>query len=405
MSEKCTQSCSSCGEDCNERKEEKIDFSEQPHELSHIKKVIGIVSGKGGVGKSLVTSMLAVTMNRRGYHSAILDADITGPSIPKAFGLKGRAEANEVGLFPVKTKTGIDVMSVNLLLENETDPVVWRGPIIANMVKQFWTDVIWDDVDYMFIDMPPGTGDVPLTVFQSIKIDGIVVVTSPQELVSMIVEKAVNMAKKMNIPIIGLVENMSYFKCPDCDKSYNIFGDSHLEKIAEEHGLEILAKLPIEPKIAAACDKGMIELFDGQWFDKTAEILEKDEISEGDNVKNKIKIAVASENEMVTEHFGHCETFNVFETENNQITKSEIIANPGHKPGYLPNFLNDIGVNVVVSGGMGSGAIDIFNEKGIEVIVGAKGLAKDVVEQYLKGALKSTGSVCHEHQHNDACGN
>jgi Mrp family chromosome partitioning ATPase len=275
MSENCNQSCSSCGEDCADRKEAKTDFSEQPHELSSIKKVIGVVSGKGGVGKSLVTSMLAVTMNRMGYHSAILDADVTGPSIPKAFGIKEKATGSELGLYPIKSKTGIDIMSINLLLENDTDPVVWRGPIIGNTVKQFWTDVIWSDVDFMFIDMPPGTGDVPLTVFQSIAVDSIIIVTSPQELVSMIVSKAVKMAEMMNIPILGLVENMSYFRCPDNDKDYKIFGDSHIEEIAEKHNLKVLAKLPIDPKISAACDKGMIELFDGNWLAPIADILEE----------------------------------------------------------------------------------------------------------------------------------
>ena len=276
MSEECKQSCSSCSESCTERKEQQsTDFTEKLHEMSSVKKVIGIVSGKGGVGKSLVTSMLAVSMNRMGYSTAILDADITGPSIPKTFGIKEKAQANELGLLPVKTKTGIDVMSINLLLEKDTDPVVWRGPIIAGTVKQFWTDVIWNDVDFMFIDMPPGTGDVPLTVFQSIPVDGIIVVTSPQELVSMIVSKAVKMAEMMNIPIIGLVENMSYFKCPDNDKDYQIFGESHIDEIANDHSLKVLAKLPIDPKIAAACDRGMIELFDGNWLDSLTKELEK----------------------------------------------------------------------------------------------------------------------------------
>jgi Mrp family chromosome partitioning ATPase/predicted Fe-Mo cluster-binding NifX family protein len=398
MSENCNQSCSSCLEDCADRKEQRIDFSEKPHEMSSIKKVIGVVSGKGGVGKSLVTSMLAVAMNRRGYHTAILDADVTGPSIPKAFGIREKAKGCEFGIFPVKTKTGIDIMSVNLLLENDTDPVVWRGPIIAGTVKQFWTDVIWSDVDYMFIDMPPGTGDVPLTVFQSIAVDGIIVVTSPQELVSMIVSKAVRMAEMMNIPIIGLVENMSYFRCPDNGKDYQIFGDSHIEEIADKYNLKVLAKLPIDPKISAACDKGIIELFDGDWLDPVAKILEQ---MEGRTVT---KIAVASENEMVTEHFGHCANFNVFEVQGNQIVKSESIPNPGHKPGFLPNFLNEMGVNVIISGGMGSGAIEIFNEKGIEVIIGASGNAKAAVQAYLQGSLKSTGSVCHDHQHHDKCG-
>jgi len=271
MSENCNQSCNTCSQSCSDRK---TDFSEKSHELSNIKKVIGIVSGKGGVGKSLVTSMLAVTMNRRGHNTAILDADITGPSIPKVFGIKEKASGSESGVIPVKSKTGIDIMSINLLLENDTDPVVWRGPVIANTVKQFWTDVIWGDVDYMFVDMPPGTGDVPLTVFQSLPVDGIIIVTSPQELVSMIVAKAFNMAKMMNIPILGVVENMSYFKCPDCDKEHKIFGDSHIEKIAQEHNVEVLAKLPIDPQIALSCDKGLIELFVGDYFDKVAEILE-----------------------------------------------------------------------------------------------------------------------------------
>jgi len=274
MSENCNKSCESCSADCSVRNK-KHDFHENPHELSNIKKVIGIVSGKGGVGKSLVTSMLAVTMNRLGYHTAILDADITGPSIPKAFGIKEKAKGNALGLNPVKTKTGIDIMSVNLLLNNDTDPVVWRGPIISGVVKQFWTDVIWKDVDFMFIDMPPGTGDVPLTVFQSIAVDGIIVVTSPQELVSMIVTKAVKMAEMMNIPIIGLVENMSYFKCTDCGKEHKIYGDSHIDEIASEHNLKVLAKLPIDPKISAACDKGIIELVECDWFDSVAKILEE----------------------------------------------------------------------------------------------------------------------------------
>lgn len=271
----CNQNCGSCTDDCAARTERKVDFREKPHEMSSIKKVIGIVSGKGGVGKSLVTSMLAVTMNRRGYHTAIMDADITGPSIPKAFGIKQKATGNEFGLLPVRSRTGIDIMSVNLLLENDTDPVVWRGPMIGNLVKQFWTNVIWSDVDFMFIDMPPGTGDVPLTVFQSIAVDGIIVVTSPQDLVSMIVSKAVRMAEMMNIPIIGLVENMSYYKCPDCGTEHKIFGDSHIDEIAGMHNLKVLARLPINPEISAVCDKGLIELFEGNWLEPVADILEK----------------------------------------------------------------------------------------------------------------------------------
>ncbi len=250
------------------------DFLAPLHEKSSVKHVVGIVSGKGGVGKSLVTSMLACTMNKLGYRTAILDADITGPSIPKAFGLTQKMITNDQGIIPVRTKYGIDIVSTNLLLMSDETPVIWRGPIIAGAVKQFWTDGIWKNIDYMFIDMPPGTGDVPLTVFQSIPIEGIIVVTSPQELVSMIVSKAVNMAEKMNIPIIGLVENMSYFTCPDNGKQYQVFGESHIDDIAGKHKLDILAKLPIDPQISKACDKGEIEELEQHWFDDAAKILE-----------------------------------------------------------------------------------------------------------------------------------
>ena len=265
MTQNCSHNCESCSENCSERTKESL--LEKPNEMSHIKKVIGVVSGKGGVGKSLVTSLLAVQAQRNGYKTAILDADITGPSIPKAFGLHGHAEASEWGLFPVKTANGIEVMSLNLLMKNETDPVVWRGPLISGAVKQFWTDVVWGDVDYMFIDMPPGTGDVALTVFQSIPVDGVVIVASPQELVGMIVEKAVNMAKLMDVPVLALVENMSYITCPDCGKEIRVFGESHIDEIAEKHGVDTVAKLPIDPALAAACDAGTIENFTGTWLD------------------------------------------------------------------------------------------------------------------------------------------
>ena len=273
MSENCTHNCSTCSADCSSRQPESL--IEKPHELTKVKKVIGVVSGKGGVGKSLTTSLLAVTMRRRDFKTAILDADITGPSIPKLFGLHARAEADSQGIYPVSTKTGIKTMSMNLLLENEGDPVVWRGPVIAGAVKQFWTDVIWDDVDFMFVDMPPGTGDVPLTVFQSLPVDGIIVVTSPQDLVSMIVSKAVKMAEKMNIPVIGLVENYSYLECPDCKKQIKVFGESHIDEIAKQFGLKVLAKLPIDPELASLCDKGLIELFEGEYMESVADILEK----------------------------------------------------------------------------------------------------------------------------------
>lgn len=273
MSENCTHDCSSCGEDCASRQDPQS-FLEKTNDLTHVKKVIGVVSGKGGVGKSLVTSMLATIMRRRGAETAVLDADITGPSIPKCFGLKERATSDENGIYPVLTKTGVKVMSINLLLEEETSPVVWRGPVIAGAIKQFWTDVVWGDVDYMFVDMPPGTGDAPLTVFQSLPLSGILIVTSPQELVSMIVSKAVEMAKMMNVPVLGLVENMSYVQCPDCGEIIPVFGESHIDDVAAKYALKVLAKMPMDPKIASACDRGVIELFDGQWLDAAADLIE-----------------------------------------------------------------------------------------------------------------------------------
>lgn len=271
MSENCDHNCENCTAECGERK---VDFSAKLNELSSVKKVIGIVSGKGGVGKSLITSLLAVTMNRRGHRAAILDADITGPSIPRIFGIKEKASGSDLGIYPVKSGKGISIMSINLLLENETDPVIWRGPILAGTVKQFWTDVIWGDVDYMFIDMPPGTGDVVLTVFQSLPVDGLIIVTSPQEMVSMIVSKAVKMAKTMNIPILGLAENMSYYECPDCGKRAKLFGESHIEETAKKYGLNVLASLPIDPRLSARCDEGTIEEFEGSWLEGTAKLIE-----------------------------------------------------------------------------------------------------------------------------------
>ncbi len=262
----CTHDCSTCSSACSDRNQPQS-LLEQPNPLSKIGKVIAVVSGKGGVGKSLVSSMLAVGMQRAGKHAAILDADITGPSIPKAFGVKEKVLGNELGMIPAVSKMGTDIMSVNLMLEHETDPVVWRGPVIAGVIKQFWTDVIWKDVDYMFIDMPPGTGDVPLTVFQSIPVDGIIIVTSPQDLVSMIVQKAVNMANMMNIPVLGIVENMSYAVCPDCGKKIMIYGESHTAEIAENYHIPLLAQLPFDPALAKCCDQGVIELHESQELD------------------------------------------------------------------------------------------------------------------------------------------
>ena len=264
----CTHDCGSCSKDCSSR----ITFEKQ-NPLSDVKKVIGIVSGKGGVGKSLVTSLLAVGKAREGKNVAILDADITGPSIPRAFGIRGTVEGDANGIYPRQSNSGIKIISSNLLLDDETDPVIWRGPVIAGMVKQFWTDVVWDDVDFMFVDMPPGTGDVPLTVFQSLPVDGIVVVATPQELVGMSVEKAVKMADMMNVPVLGLGENMSSFRCPDCGKVHAIFGESHADDIAKAHGISPVCRLPINPKLAAAVDAGMIELMDENGLDALADKL------------------------------------------------------------------------------------------------------------------------------------
>ena len=276
MSE-CNHDCGSCSANCESRTTDKTSFLEALAPESKVKKVIGIVSGKGGVGKSLVTSMLAVSMNRKGHHTAILDADITGPSIPMAFGVADERPAVTLDgrlMIPAKSLEGVEIMSANLLLENATDPVIWRGPVIAGAVKQFWTETLWKDVDYMFVDMPPGTGDVPLTVFQSLPVDGIIIVTSPQELVGMIVAKAVNMAKKMNVPILGIVENMSYLECPDCGKHINVFGESHTEQVAEEYGLKLLAQIPIDPKIAQMVDGGQVEYIEMPWFEEAVKAVE-----------------------------------------------------------------------------------------------------------------------------------
>ena len=276
MSE-CTHDCSTCQENCGERQEQDLRAKLNP--AASVKKVIAVVSGKGGVGKSLVTGLLASKMQSRGYQAAVLDVDITGPSIPKSFGIHEHARGTEDMLIPCYSNKGTQIMSVNLILDNETDPVVWRGPVIAGVVTQFWSDVLWDDVDYMFVDMPPGTGDVPLTVFQSLPIDGIVIVTSPQELVSMIVAKAVNMAKLMNIPVLGIVENMSYFKCPDCGKEHEIFGSSKVEQVAKEYGIEHTARLPIDPVVATMVDAGEIESIDADALNELADFIEKGENS------------------------------------------------------------------------------------------------------------------------------
>ena len=266
----CNHDCASCQSKCSEA----TSLLAPQNAGSNVKHVIGVVSGKGGVGKSLVTGLMATLLKRRGYATAVLDADITGPSIPRMFGVHEKAMGCDEGILPAESKTGVKLMSINLLLEHDTDPVVWRGALIAGTVKQFWTDVLWGDVDFMFVDMPPGTGDVPLTVFQSLPVDGIIIVASPQELVGMIVEKAVNMAKMMNIPVLGIVENMSWIACPDCGKKIYPFGEGKTLQVAQAHSLPLLAQLPIQPELASACDKGLVELFNENWLDSAADVVE-----------------------------------------------------------------------------------------------------------------------------------
>ena len=275
MDENCTHDCSTCGASCSSR-EQPQSLQEPMNPNSDVRNVIAVVSGKGGVGKSLVTSLMACEMKDANTNTAILDADITGPSIPKVFGLdSARAEGSEAGILPQVSAGGVELMSVNLLLDDTSAPVIWRGPVIAGVVKQFWSEVCWGDVDYMFVDMPPGTGDVPLTVFQSLPINGVILVTSPQDLVGMIVEKAIRMAEMMNVPVLGIVENMSYYECPDCGTRHCIFGESHVEEIAKRHGIPNVVRIPINPAIAAACDAGMIEFYDAPWLDDFAEGIKK----------------------------------------------------------------------------------------------------------------------------------
>ncbi len=269
----CNNNCATCGENCSERTAPQS-FLKSPNPEARIGKVFGVVSGKGGVGKSMVTSQLAVMLRRRGYDVGIMDADVTGPSIPKAFGVHEKAVGTESALLPCLTRSGIEIMSINVLLDDETDPVIWRGPVIGSVVQQFWTDVIWD-VDYLLVDMPPGTGDVSLNVFQQIPLDGIVVVTSPQELVGMVVEKAVKMAEKMGVPIVGLVENMSYVACPDCGKKLYLFGEGKTAEAAQRHGLPLLAQMPVDPALAKLVDDGDVESFDGKWLDSVVNALEQ----------------------------------------------------------------------------------------------------------------------------------
>lgn len=406
MSSECTHNCESCKSGCNKPQS----FIEKPNELSTIRKVIGVVSGKGGVGKSLVTSLMAVEMQKKGYNTAILDADITGPSIPKAFGIKEKAEGNELGLYPVKSRSGIDIMSINLLLDNETDPVIWRGPIIGGTVKQFWTDVVWNDVDFMFVDMPPGTGDVALTVFQSIPVDGIIIVTSPQELVSMIVEKAVRMANAMKIPVLGIVENMSYFECPDCGKRHSIFGESHIDRIADKFGIALTSQIPMNPELAALCDNGRIEDADGNWLSSMAESIEKMFLAGADR-QNELKIAVTcDDNGDVFSHFGKPKQFKLYNVDSdNKIRSSEVV--PADVSGHeeVTKLLKSMGVNVVICGGIGDCAKSGLADCGIVLRGGVSGNADEAVRAFLSNTLSyNPNAACSCHSDGESscsCGN
>lgn len=423
MSDSCSGSCGSCSSDCGSAKQSREDLFEPANQYSKIKKVIGVVSGKGGVGKSFITSFTSVLMRRKGYETAILDADVTGPSIPKAFGIHKKVSANELGIFPGYSENGTKVMSVNLLLDTEETPVVWRGPIIAGTVKQFWSDVVWGDVDYMFVDMPPGTGDVPLTVFQSIPLDGIIVVTSPQEIVSMIVSKAVNMAKAMDVPVLGLVENYSYIVCGNCSEKISVFGESHVEETAAKFGLQVLGKIPIDPKIAAAVDKEKIEELEADWLDNLAEYLEKEcpieglqeenpEISPAQKTGTTLgaeakKIAVATDDtNNVYGHFGTCPRFTIYEMDGNILLGKSILESNGSGHSELAALLAEQNVDVLICGGIGSGALDALLKSGIIVIPGQQGDIEVAAAGYIDGSLLASDiPTCtgHDHQEGHTC--
>ena len=380
----CDHNCSNCNQKCDVK-----DLRQKPHYLSSVKKVIGVVSGKGGVGKSLVTSLLAITMNQRGYKTAILDADITGPSIPKIFGIQGKAQGIEEGLLPSVSKNGVKVMSSNLLLENDTDPIVWRGPVIANLVKQFWTEVIWEDVDYLFVDMPPGTGDVPLTVFQSIGVDGIVIVTSPQELVSMIVEKAVNMANLMDIEVLGIIENYSYIECPDCKKKISVFGESKVDEVAKKYNLQVIGKLPIDPQFASLCDKGQLENVKIDYLDKADDILEQLPVT-------VLNIAIPVKDNQIDHHFGKAELFYVY-----QVVKDMIVGAykvPINTVGHteVVDALKAKQVHVVLCNHLGAEALEYATSKEIRIVSGFEGNHIDAIREFLQGKKESQGANCED---------
>lgn len=405
----CSGSCSSCSENCSSRQPSREELLEPANKYSKIKRVIGVVSGKGGVGKSFVTSFMSVNMQRKGYQTAILDADVTGPSIPKSFGVHTKVKGNEMGLFPETSKNGTKIMSVNLLVDDEETPVVWRGPVIAGVVKQFWGEVVWGDVDYMFVDMPPGTGDVPLTVFQSIPLDGIIIVTSPQELVSMIVKKAVNMANAMDIPILGIVENYSYVSCGSCGEKISVFGESHVEEVAKQCGLKVLAKLPLDPSIAAKVDKGEIEDLQGDWLNEAADFVEQVcPNTEVDKMAELKKIAVTTDTDhTVFQHFGKCPSFTVYNIEDGKLSSQKVLdaGETGHEA--LADLLAQEKVEVLICGGIGAGAMEALMQNGIMVVPGQQGDIDVVTQAFLDGTLMMSNMPnCDHHGHGEehSCG-
>ncbi|SFR63748.1 P-loop NTPase [Anaeromicropila populeti] len=410
-SENCSGSCGSCSEDCSSRQQSKEELYEPVNQYSKVNRVIGVVSGKGGVGKSFITSYLSVLLNRKGYETAILDADITGPSIPKTFGIHEKAKGNELGIFPCYSKNGIKVMSVNLLLEEEEMPVIWRGPIIAGTVKQFWTDVVWGNVEYMFVDMPPGTGDVPLTVFQSIPLDGIVIVTSPQDLVSMIVGKAVNMAKAMNVPIIGLVENYSYVSCGNCGEQIQVFGKSNINEVAEKYHIKVLGKLPLTPEISNAVDSENIEGLEGSWLDDAVALIEENypgriQSECGCKTMQNQRIAVTVDEEgNIYQHFGSCERFAIYDIENGVQKSKSIIETNSKGHDEISRLLVEQDATTLICGGIGESAMKILMSNQIVIVPGQQGDADVQVAAYLDGAtIASSSPTCGNHDGEEGCG-
>lgn len=380
--EECTGSCSSCSANCSSRKPSKEELLEPANKHSRIRRVIGIVSGKGGVGKSFVTSYLAVNMNRKGYQTAILDADVTGPSIPKSFGIHKKAKGNELGIFPEYSDNGTGIMSVNLLIDREETPVVWRGPVIAATIKQFWTEVVWGNVDYMFVDMPPGTGDVPLTVFQSIPLDGIVIVTSPQELVSMIVKKAVNMANAMDIPILGIIENYSYVTCNCCGEKMNVFGESHVEEVAKEFEIKVLGKLPLDPSIAAMVDKGQVESIENDWLLEAANFIEQVcPVDKNEETVHSMNIAVAiGQDEQVSERFKDICKLSLFSIEEQAVSQAGEIL---YKNEDMVELCKQHNIDILLCGGVGQEVLGKMMEQHIMVIPGQQGTPAQAVSAFL----------------------